>query len=100
MTRALAFILLDDAWQALDAAVSERMDCGDCKAAAGWCEKCAGLDKAAEQVKQAWGHVRIVQSDEQAQEIVKAVIALLSDKRRYGDAGEVAFFGVASERAA
>lgn len=96
LTQQAALLLLDDAWEALDRAVAERFECPDCKAAGtGWCEPDNCLFLAAEEIGRAKAQIRACHSDEQAREIVTGVMDRLSDKTRFGDASEVAFFGVA-----
>ena len=100
MTQTVALLLLDEAHGNLLRPLAERDDCGDCKASAGWCGPCHALFLASELIGLALAEARFCQSDRDARKIASDVIDLLSDKGRYGDAGEVAFFGVASERAA
>jgi hypothetical protein len=101
MTQTTAYLLLHDAQESLAGVLVEHSECGDCKASGtGWCEPCNGLRLAAEEVGRAKALVKDSLSDRDARETVGWLIDLLSDKGRYGDAGEVAFFGVASERAA
>lgn len=94
MTQTTAFLLLDEALGRLDRALNDPFDCIACKAAGtGWCEACTRLDRARDEIGQAKTQVRACLSDPQAREIVTGVMDRLADKKRFGDASEIAFFG-------
>jgi hypothetical protein len=92
MTQTTAFLLLDDAHGNLLAALSERMDCIDCKGSgSGWCNLCGWRYLASEDTGRALGQLRACKSDRLAREIVSSVMGRLADAKRFGDSYEVAF---------
>lgn len=95
MTQTVAFLLLDEAEGRLNAALNEPFDCGACKAAGtGWCETCLKLDAALDVIGPAKYHVKICRSDNKARGIVVRAMDEVADKARFGDAYDIAFFGV------
>lgn len=92
MTKSVAELILDGAWEALDKALDDRADCAECKARHGWCEDCGGMDYARDAVAGAQSQVRRAKSDRQASEITFTLVQTLAGKR-YGVASQVALAG-------
>ena len=92
MTQTTAYLLLDDAHGNLLAALTERMDCVDCKGSgSGWCNLCNWRYLASEEVGRALAQLRACRADRMAREIVTLVMDRLADAKRFGDAYEIAF---------
>jgi hypothetical protein len=83
LSKTVAELLLDGAWDALDKALDNRADCVECKARHGWCEDCGGMDYARDAIAGAQSQVRRTASDRQAAEITVTLVQTLSGKR-YG----------------
>lgn len=89
MSKTVAELFLDGAWEALDKALDDRADCVGCKARHGWCEDCGGMDYARDAIAGAQSQVRRTGSDRQAAEITFTLVQTLAGKR-YGVASQFA----------
>ena len=99
LSKTVALVVLDGAWEALDKALDERADCTECQARHGWCEVDSAMDYAREAIAGAQSQVRRTGSDRQAAEITFTLVQVLAGKR-YGAASQVALAGVIAGGAA
>jgi hypothetical protein len=66
---------LDSALAGVDAKLTAREDCRDCKAAAGWCPECGRLDEQREALNDAFNAISRSAGDVEATRIFHVAIA-------------------------